>query len=134
MNHNPFMPREQRTAILTFDKVLVRDDGTQEWCANYFSHYMVYDKYYPYACIDSYYRYCIPYEGNEHLLGTTDNGIMLKSDEYVEVMEDTHNADGKGKDNLYQRLGRYLYSLVKGTMDEENTTNVQVELNITKIK
>lgn len=31
-------------------------------------------------------------------------------------------------------LGRYLYSLVKGTMDEENTTNVQVELNITKIK
>lgn len=55
-----------------FDKVLVRDDGTQEWCANYFSHYRVYDKDYPYACIDSYYRYCIPYEGNEHLLGTID--------------------------------------------------------------
>ena len=55
-----------------FDKVLVRDDGTQEWCANYFSHYRGYDKYYPYACIDSHYRYCIPYEGNEHLLGTTD--------------------------------------------------------------
>ena len=55
-----------------FDKVLVRDDGTQEWCANYFSHYRAYDKDYPYACIDSYYRYCIPYEGNEHLLGTTD--------------------------------------------------------------
>ena len=55
-----------------FDKVLVRDDGTQEWCANYFSHYRAYDKDYPYACIDSYYRYCIPYEGNEYLLGTTD--------------------------------------------------------------
>lgn len=55
-----------------FDKVLVRDDRTQEWCANYFSHYKVYDKDYPYACIDSCYRYCIPYEGNEHLLGTTD--------------------------------------------------------------
>lgn len=61
-----------------------------------------------------------------------DNGIMLKSDEYVEVIEDTHNADGKGKDNLYLNLGKYLYSLVKGTMDEEITTNVQVELNITK--
>lgn len=61
-----------------------------------------------------------------------DNGIMLKSDEYVEVMEDTHNPDGKGKDNLYQRLGRYLYSLVKGTMDEEMSNSVQVELNITK--
>ena len=55
-----------------FDKVLVRDDGTQDWCANYFSHYRAYDKDYPYACIDSYYRYCIPYECNEHLLGTTD--------------------------------------------------------------
>ena len=55
-----------------FDKVLVRDDGTQEWCANYFSHYRAYDKDYPYACIDSYYRYCIPYECNEYLLGTTD--------------------------------------------------------------
>lgn len=61
-----------------------------------------------------------------------DNGIIIKYDEYVEVMEDTHNADGKGKDNLYQLLGRYLYSLVKGTMDEEISNSVQVELNITK--
>ena len=63
-----------------------------------------------------------------------DNGIIMKYDEYSQVIEYTHNPDGNGKDNLYQRLGRYLYSLVKGTMDEENTTNVQVELNITKIK
>lgn len=63
-----------------------------------------------------------------------DNGIMLKSDEYVEVMEDTHNADGKGKDNLYQRLGRYLYSLIKGAMNREVSNNVQVELNITNIE
>ena len=55
-----------------FDKVLVRDDGTQDWCANYFSHYREYDQGYPYACMGVYYRYCIPYEGNEHLLGTTD--------------------------------------------------------------
>lgn len=61
-----------------------------------------------------------------------DNGIMLKSDEYVEVMEDTHNADGKGKDNLYQRLGRYLYCLIECAMNREAANNVQVELNITK--
>ena len=61
-----------------------------------------------------------------------DNGIVIKDDEYVEVVEYTHNADGEGKDNLYQRLGRYLYSLVKGTMDEEMSNSVQVELNITK--
>lgn len=34
-----------------------------------------------------------------------DNGIVIKYDEYVEVVEYTHNADGEGKDNLYQRLG-----------------------------
>lgn len=60
------------------------------------------------------------------------NGIILKSDEYVEVMENSHEPDGKGKDNLYLSLGRYLYSLVKGTMDEEMSNSVQVELNITK--
>lgn len=61
------------------------------------------------------------------------NGIILKSDEYVEVMENSHEPDGKGKDNLYLSLGRYLYSLVKGTMDEEMSNSVQVEINITKI-
>ena len=61
-----------------------------------------------------------------------DNGIMLKSDEYVEVMEDTHNADGKGKDNLYQRLDRTFYDFVTNTMDAEITNKVQVEINITK--
>lgn len=55
-----------------FDKVLVRDAEGLEWYANYFSHYREYDQGYPYACMGVYYRYCIPYEGNEHLLGTTD--------------------------------------------------------------
>lgn len=54
-----------------FDKVLVRDEEENVWYANYFSHYKGNDEEYPYACIDSSYRYCIPYEGNEHLLGTT---------------------------------------------------------------
>lgn len=55
-----------------FDKVLVRNSEGLEWYANYFSHYREYDQGYPYACMGVYYRYCIPYEGNEHLLGTTD--------------------------------------------------------------
>lgn len=63
-----------------------------------------------------------------------DNGIMLKSDEYVEVMEDTHNADGKGKDNLYLNLGKYLYSMIECAMNREIANDVQVELNITKIE
>lgn len=61
-----------------------------------------------------------------------DNGIIIKYDEYVEVVEYTHNADGKGKDNLYQRLGEHFYNLVIGAMDAEMTNKVQVEINITK--
>lgn len=55
-----------------FDKVLVRDNEEDLWYANFFTHYNGDDKYYPYVCIGTHYRYCIPYEGNEHLLGTTD--------------------------------------------------------------
>lgn len=54
-----------------FDKVLVRDNNEQEWKINFFSHY---DKNvcYKYYCLKSCYNQCIFYEGNEHLLGTTD--------------------------------------------------------------
>ena len=56
-----------------FDKVLVRDNEGQFRNANYFSHYEGNKEDYPYACIDNYYRYCIPYnEHTAHLLGTTD--------------------------------------------------------------
>lgn len=55
-----------------FDKVLVRNSAVKVWEANYFSHYRGEGNYYPYACVSCIYRYCIPYEGNEHLLGTTD--------------------------------------------------------------
>lgn len=61
-----------------------------------------------------------------------DNGIIIKYDEYVEVVEYTHNPDGKDKDNLYQRLGRTFYDFVTDTMDAEITNKVQVEINITK--
>lgn len=63
-----------------------------------------------------------------------DNGIMLKYDEYSQVIEYTHNPDGKGKDNLYLNLGRYLYSMIECAMDRETANNVQVELDITKIE
>lgn len=53
-----------------FDKVLVRNDKEDQWSANIFS-YQVRDMYH---CLgECYWRYCIPYEGNEYLLGTTNN-------------------------------------------------------------
>lgn len=54
-----------------FDKVLVRNYDDMVWHANFFTHYKDNNGYH-YVCIDNSYIYCIPYEGNEHLLGTTD--------------------------------------------------------------
>ena len=57
-----------------FDKVLARDSHKQVWIADFFSH-KVEKQFggYTFDCIGHYWRQCIPYEGNEHLLGTTDN-------------------------------------------------------------
>lgn len=55
-----------------FDKVLVRDYYGSMWRANFFSH-MTGDKSLPFSCGGFEWRYCIPYEGNEHLLGTTND-------------------------------------------------------------
>ena len=54
-----------------FDKVLRRDGDDDIWNADLFSHKG--DPAYPYFCTASCFKQCIPYEGNEHLLGTTDS-------------------------------------------------------------
>ena len=50
-----------------FDKVLVRGDG-ERWRACLFSNITEAGVY---CASGMYWKYCIPYEGNEHLLGTT---------------------------------------------------------------
>lgn len=70
--YNPDTLRvEPKCQFKPFDKVLVRNNDGQAWRANYFSHYKNAPDYF-YVCINGIYHYCIPYEGNEHLLGTTD--------------------------------------------------------------
>lgn len=56
-----------------FDKVLIRDDINEKWSINLFSYYDEEDQAFPYVCISGRYEHCIPYEGNEYLLGTTDS-------------------------------------------------------------
>lgn len=58
-----------KVELKPFDKVLVRNDKEDQWSANIFC-YQVRDNMY-YCLGECYWRYCIPYEGNEHLLGTT---------------------------------------------------------------
>ena len=52
-----------------FDRVLVREDGL--WRCALYSHFD--EEVGEHMCTDGlYYYFCIPYEGNEHLVGTTD--------------------------------------------------------------
>ena len=63
------------STLKAFDKVLVRDSNESRWCADMFSHYSGHDRY-PFCTLGSSvsgFSQCIPYEGNEHLLGTTND-------------------------------------------------------------
>lgn len=55
-----------------FDKVLGRNEKDDVWEAELFSHYREGSQY-PFRCIGFSRKYCIPYEGNEYLLGTRNN-------------------------------------------------------------
>jgi hypothetical protein len=65
------------TTLKPFEsRVLVRDRNNDEWRGQFFSHYNnCSDR--PYICVGNEglaeYKQCIPYEGNEHLLGTTND-------------------------------------------------------------
>lgn len=61
---------KQKVELKPFDKVLVRDSESDNWRANLFG-YIGKDGYY--RCVYANWVYCIPYAGNEHLLGTTNN-------------------------------------------------------------
>lgn len=68
--------KEQHTLVKQefkpFDKVLARDNETESWNADIYLKYLD-DTYLRYKCACSNYRICIPYEGNEYLLDTTDS-------------------------------------------------------------
>ena len=55
-----------------FDKVLVKNMPANQWVATIYSHYIKGDRYKYICCGDNWFM-CIPYEGNEYLLGTTDD-------------------------------------------------------------
>ena len=57
------------TTLKPFDKVLMSSSNAREWVATFYSHYSNNKFYGCGMCCDQ----CIPYEGNEHLRGTTDD-------------------------------------------------------------
>lgn len=74
--NEPNKPTEPKYSFKPFDKVLVRNTDTEEWFPGFFEKF---DSTWnnPYhimnrrSMTDFAFKQCIPYEGNEHLLGTT---------------------------------------------------------------
>lgn len=57
-----------------YDRVLVRDHESQQWCPTLYSYYDDSEFALHHVTVaDIIYKYCIPYEGNEHLVGTTNS-------------------------------------------------------------
>ena len=55
-------------------RVLVRDNNTEKWKPSFWGFYDIDSAMnYPYECCGNSFAQCIPYKGNEHLLGTTNN-------------------------------------------------------------
>lgn len=67
-NKKEVVDLKPKAKLKPFDKVLVRDSKSDNWRANLFG-YIGKDGYY--CCVYANWAYCIPYIGNEHILGTT---------------------------------------------------------------
>lgn len=61
---------ENKIELKPFEKVLVRDEEDDEWVCDIFSH--IDELHELYYCVGTIWKQCIPYEENEHLIGTTD--------------------------------------------------------------
>lgn len=71
------------STLKAYDKVLVRNDNNSAWINTFFGFYdIVTNKKYPFIAGSANWAQCIPYEGNEHLLGKTDD-----CDDYFKTWE-----------------------------------------------
>ena len=64
--------KKQKSQFKPFEKVLVRDSEADKWRCAFYSHFEP-NGIYHYGTIIGMYAMCIPFEGNEHLVGTTKN-------------------------------------------------------------
>jgi hypothetical protein len=60
------------STLKPFDKVLVRCGNNGLWNPQFFAKYRPHSKF-PFTCTYNSWSQCVPYEGNEHLLDTTDD-------------------------------------------------------------
>ena len=64
--------KKQKSQFEPFEKVLVRDNERFKWKCAFYSHFEPFSNY-SHVTSTGTYAMCIPFEGNEHLVGTTKN-------------------------------------------------------------
>ena len=81
----PKKPKFDPKTLQPYDKVLVRDNNNSErWRVQLFSNIIEDNLDYLYFCINSSYKYCIPYnDDTKHLVGTSN-----EAPEYYRYWED----------------------------------------------
>lgn len=67
-----FNDQEAKHQFKPFDKVLVRDSNSERWRCDFFEQQEEKEGF-NVRCFRGVWCQCIPYNGNEHLLGTTNN-------------------------------------------------------------
>ena len=75
----PWLKKERfdPKTLKAFDRVLVKDSENLTWKINLFSHINNKAEY-PYCCLLSFYKYCIPYnDETKHLVGTKDEAPVF---------------------------------------------------------
>ncbi len=63
---------KKKSQFKPFEKVLVRDSESLAWKCSFYSHLRPENRF-KYVTTSGNYAMCIPFEGNEHLVGTTNN-------------------------------------------------------------
>ena len=67
-------PKRERfdpKTLKPFDRVLVRSENIFNWNCSLFSNIDDFSSKYPFSCLSTCYRYCIPYnDDTKHLVGT----------------------------------------------------------------
>lgn len=77
-----------------FDKVLVRDKETAAWRIDLFECDKTDVSQYGYKCLFSSWMECVPFEGNEHLFGTTESPQEECPKEETEKKDEVSNNYG----------------------------------------
>lgn len=68
---------------------------------------------------------------DEMIITQADNGIIVESEEMMQVIEDTHQGE-ENNANLVRELGKTFHDLLLNTMNAELANRVKVKIEITK--